>query len=214
MNISLSDSDISSYTGFCQIDRNQIEIVFLDEWRLEFFFYRTNETYVFNHVVLYYKLDGPLFPNSIHHGAQSEIYDSTFVNSSLSHSFRCNSGISIDLKEVKIYLINFKLEAFFDKRPNLPFDEEIVCQADMEPVSVVFKGWLYIVAGLVAFLVIVSTFYLLMIHRSHSKKLKREIESDPFEIADNGENLDESNYSETIQRTNSSKEKKRLVVRV
>ncbi|RNA36895.1 lysosome-associated membrane glyco 2-like isoform X2 [Brachionus plicatilis] len=213
VNFSIGESDISSYTGFCQKERNQIEIIFLNEWRLEFYFYRTNETYLFDHVVLYYKLDGALFPDSIHHGAQSEVYDYTFVNSTLSHSFRCNSGILIDLGEVKIDLVNFKVEAFFDKRPNLPFDEEIVCEADKEPLSQIFQGWLYIFAALIAFLVVISTLYLFMIHRSHAKKIKREQRSDPFEIADNQENLDESNYNETIERTH-SKEKKRLVVRV
>lgn len=210
VNFSLSDSDISSYTGFCQKNRNQIEIVFLNEWRLEFFFSRTNDTYLFDHVVLYYKLDGALFPDSIHHGAQSEIYDFTFVNSSLFHSYRCNSGVLIDLENIKINLINFKVEAFFDKRPNLPFDEEIVCKADTEPIPTVFKSWVYIIAGFVAFVVIVCTFFLFMIHRSVKKNINRELESDPFEIADNQEDFNESNYSETIKR----KEKKHLVVRV
>lgn len=208
VNFSLSDSDISSYTGFCQKNRNQIEIVFLNEWRLELYFSRANGTYLFDHVVLYYKLDGALFPDSIHHGAQSEIYDFIFVNSSLYHSYRCHTGVIIDLENIKINLINFKVEAFFDKRPNLPFDEEIVCKADTEPISTVFKGWLYITAALIAFLVIVSTFYLFMIHRSHKKKIN-ELESDPFEIADN-QDFNEPNYRDPVKR----KEKKRLVVRV
>lgn len=113
-----------------------IEVYFLNDWRLELYFYREPTTFLFNHVVLYYKLTGDLFPNSIHNGAQSEIYDSTFINSTLFKSYRCFAGIEVDLSEVKIYLRNLTLEPFFNKRPNLPFDPAEVCPQDNQsPVN-------------------------------------------------------------------------------
>ena len=122
---------------------------------------------------MYYKLDGPLFPGSIHHGAQSETYDKTFINSSLSKSFRCNSGLRIDLGEIVINLPNFRVEPFFNKRPNLPFDDEIICTGDIVPQPSVldqFKWVLYVIAGFLAFAILVGTCFLCCKNSEKTKK--------------------------------------------
>lgn len=135
-----------------------IELSFLNDWRLELYFYKQSTTFLFNHVVLYYKLNGPLFPYSTHNEAQSEVYDDVFINSTLSKSYTCLSGIQIDLGEVVIYLKNLRLEPFFNKRPNLPFDSEILCPGDIKPDEDgnISNFWFLVgasvVAGLVCFL--------------------------------------------------------------
>ena len=126
----LSEADNFTYFGECQPDRNMIEIVFLNEWRLELYFYKTQETFLFNHVVLYYTLSGPRFPYSIDDGAQSEVYDYVYINSTLSKSYKCLSGITIELGDITILLKNLIIEPFFNKRPNLPFDASNVCPND------------------------------------------------------------------------------------
>lgn len=147
--------DNFTYSGYCQPDRNMIELAFLDDWRLELYFYKANTTFLFNHVVLYYKLSGPLFPYSIHNGAQSEVYDFVFINSTITnHSYACNTGIRIDLGEVIIYLKNLRVQPFFDKRPNLPFDPELFCSGDIIPepaADLSNPTFLIIFAVLVAF---------------------------------------------------------------
>lgn len=132
VNFTLTERDNFTFTGLCRPEKNMLELQFLQDWRLELYFYRAPETFLFNHVVLYYKLSGAdqLFPGAIHAGAQSELYDSTFINSSISRSYRCISGLEIDLSEVKIYVRNLTLEPFFNKRPNLPLDPAIECPQD------------------------------------------------------------------------------------
>jgi hypothetical protein len=129
----LTDQDNFTYTGFCQQDRINIEMEFLDDWRLEFFFNKDESTFLFKHVILYYKLQGPLFPNSLDEGGQSEIYDYPFVNSSLNKTYKCNSGIHIELGDVTLYMKNVIIEPFFDTR-RIPhaFDLENVCFGDLE----------------------------------------------------------------------------------
>jgi hypothetical protein len=76
-----------------------------------------------------------LFPGSLHQGAQAEVYDRNFVSSNIGSSYRCQSGILVDLGEVVISIENLWLQAFFDKPPMHPFDEENVCTADKQALS-------------------------------------------------------------------------------
>lgn len=122
-----------TFNGYCSEDRNSFELYFLNDWRLEFYFYKSNTSYFFNHIVLYYSFNGPLFPNSIHKGAQSEVYDHTFANATLQTSIQCESGYKIDMGEVIIRLSDVHMQAFFNKRPNLPFDNATVCPNDNPP---------------------------------------------------------------------------------
>jgi hypothetical protein len=106
---------------------------FLDNWRLEFFFYKEESIFLFKHVILYYKLLGPLFPNSLDEGGQSEIYDYPFVNSSLNKTFKCNAGIHIELGEVTLNMKHVIIEPFFDTRLSThTFASENVCIGDLE----------------------------------------------------------------------------------
>ena len=143
VNFTLTQRDNFTFTGLCRPEKNMIELQFLMDWRLELYFYRTPETFLFNHVVLYYRLSGSdLFPGASHAGAQSELYDSTFINSTISRSFKCISGIEIDLSEVKIYMRNLTLEPFFNKRPNLPLDPAEECAGDRQaPVQNDMSGF-------------------------------------------------------------------------
>jgi hypothetical protein len=130
VNFALSEKENFTYNGYCQPDRNMIEIVFLNDWRLELYFYREATTFIFNHVFLYYKLNGPRFPYSLHEGAQSEVYDYVYINSTLLQSYTCMTGIRIDLGEVVIHMKELRVEPFFNKRPNAGFDSEIKCIGD------------------------------------------------------------------------------------
>jgi hypothetical protein len=107
-----------------------IEINFLNDWRLELYFYRESTTFIFNHVFLYYKISGARFPYSMHEGAQSEVYDVVYINSTLLQSYTCMTGIRIDLGEVVIYMKELRVEPFFNKRPNSAFDTEVKCLGD------------------------------------------------------------------------------------
>ncbi|CAF0896941.1 unnamed protein product, partial [Brachionus calyciflorus] len=191
--VNITPNDII-HTGTCQKERNQIQFMFLDNWRLEFYFYKTNDSYLFNHVVLYYQLDSVLFPNSTTHGARSEVYDNIYINSSLSKSYRCYSGLKIDLGdgEIIINLFNFKIEAFFNKRPNLPFDEEVLCPNDIVPQPSVLdsvKWWLYVVAIFSGILILASTCFVCCVHKEKKKEKSRD--SDPFEnVTNNNKNRD------------------------
>lgn len=167
VNFTLTERDNFTFTGLCGRDKNMIELQFLMDWRLELYFYRipeTSETFLFNHVVLYYRLSGSdIFPGAVHAGAQSELYDSTFINSSISKSYRCISGVEIDLSEVKIYLRNLTLEPFFNKRPNLPFDPAEECPGDREaPVhNDTSTLWILIaIAVIIAITVISCTWFI------------------------------------------------------
>lgn len=159
VNFTLTERDNFTFTGLCRPEKNMIELQFLNEWRLELYFYRTPETFLFNHVVLYYKLSGSnLFPGAVHAGAQSELYDFTFINSTISKSYKCISGIEIDLSEVKISLRNLTLEPFFNKRPNLPLDPAEECPQDQHaPVyNDSSSMWILAAIALVLALAIVS----------------------------------------------------------
>lgn len=126
----LIEADNFTYTGYCQQDKTMIEITFLNDWRLELYFYKMSSVFIFNHVVLFYKLSGQLFPESIHDGAQSEVYDTTYINSTLQKSYSCKHGIRVDLDEVTIFFRNLRIEPHFNKRPNQPFENELTCEAD------------------------------------------------------------------------------------
>ena len=132
VNFNLSESLNFTYAGFCQQDRVNIEINFLDTWRLEFFFYKEESIFLFNHIILYYKLNGPLFPNSLHEGGQSEVYDYIFVNSSTAQSYVCDKGVTIELGEVTLYMRHLRIEPYFDNRIGTRFATEFVCAKDLD----------------------------------------------------------------------------------
>ena len=151
----LVESDNFTYTGYCQPDKTMIEIMFLNDWRLELYFYKMPTTFLFNHVVLYYKLSGQLFPESIHDGAQSEVYDIAYINSSLQKSYSCKHGFRVDLDEVSIYFKNFHIEPHFNNRPNQPFEHEITCEADhFKWSSTDTNAWLISLAVFFCFLIL------------------------------------------------------------
>ena len=114
-----------------------LEISFLKSWRLGLFFYKVNSTFLFNHGFLYYNLSETLSSASVvHSGAQAEVYDELFINSSLSHAFTCNSGIKIEFGDVTVHIKNLRLQPFFNRRPNANFDSEIVCTNDDPNINV------------------------------------------------------------------------------
>ena len=147
----------------CSPDRNLIEFEFFDDWNLKFYFYKlNNKSFVFNHVVLYYKFSGSLYPNSLHNGAQSEIYDEPFINSSLHQSYSCKSGIRIELGNVLLHMYNIRVQPFFNKRPGLPFDSEVICAADRPPpeTSSSLGFWIFgIIASTLFVLVVLFIFF-------------------------------------------------------
>ena len=100
-----------------------VEFEFLDDWRLELYFQRTNQTFSLNHVTLYYDFNNPIFPNAIDHGSHSEAYNENYINASISNSFKCDSGVLIDLQDVKLNLTNLHVQPFFNKPPNFPYSK-------------------------------------------------------------------------------------------
>lgn len=66
----------------------------------------------------------------MHKGAQSEIYDLTFINSTLDRSFVCSAGIRIDLGNIVLLLQHLRIEPYFDKKPNPIFEFEATCPSD------------------------------------------------------------------------------------
>ena len=96
----LLESDNVSYTGYCQPEKSVIEVAFLNDWRLELYFNKLATTFLFNHVVLYYKLSGMLFPDSMHNGAQAEVYEVAYINSTLHRLFECRAGVRVELGEI------------------------------------------------------------------------------------------------------------------
>jgi hypothetical protein len=129
----LSENDNFSFTGQCQPDGSKIEITFLNDWHLELYFYKESQTsFIFNHVVLYYKINGALFPNSLHQGAQSEVYETAFINSTTLKSYSCQTGLRIDLGEVVILMRDVRVEPHFNRRPNQNFDpnDYVMCEVD------------------------------------------------------------------------------------
>lgn len=158
VSFSLSDRDNFTYTGYCRADKSVVELKFLNEWRLELYFNRESTNhFVFKHVVLYYKLTGTRFPNSIHNGAQSEVYESVFVNSTMSKAYQCLSGVEIDLNEVIIHIRNLRIEPFFSKRPNVPFESEVVCSPDLPKFTSDYSTQLWIL-GIIVCSVLVFVF--------------------------------------------------------
>jgi hypothetical protein len=155
-----------TYTGLCTAnsDRASIEIDFFNDWRLEFYFYKlNNNTFLFNHVVFYYKFTGKLFPDSLHKGAQSEIYDLMFINSTADKSYICQSGIIMDLGNVMLTLRNFRIEPYFDKRPNQPFEHEISCPSDQNQAAELSASNSVWIVTLIIFLAIISIVFILFI---------------------------------------------------
>ena len=133
---------------------------------------------MFNHITLYYKFSEPFFPNSNHNGAQAEIYDTIFINSSLSNSFVCEKGIRVDLGKVILYIKNLRVEPFFNKRESYEFDQETHCSQDNPSVDStnVYSIWLTImVIG-----IIVICFILFIVFRisSDDTASKRKIPYD------------------------------------
>ena len=134
VNFNLSEAENFTYQGLCQPDRVNIEITFLNNWRLDLFFNKKDSVFLFNHVILFYKLTGPQFPNSLHEGGQSEVYEYSFVNSSLNQSYECTNGVTIDLGEVTLYMRHMRIEPFFGNRHIARFDTEnqVRCERDFK----------------------------------------------------------------------------------
>lgn len=154
------------YYGTCSQDQNLIEFEFLNNWNLKLYLYKVNNTYLFNHVTLYYKFAEPLFPNSNHNGAQAEIYDKVFINASLSHSFVCKKGIRIDLGNVVLLIQNLRIEPFFNQRDSYEFDKAIICEQDNPPMDAasMYSIWLTVFI----FGIIVICFVLFIVFRVSS----------------------------------------------
>ena len=125
-----------------------IELSFLDNWRLELYFYKLSHTFLFNHVVLYFKLTGKYWPGSVHNGAQSEIYDHTFINSTIQKAYECKNGLRIDLGEVTLTMKNIRIEPFFNKRPNIEFEDKVTCHQDDEQIEAENNNnyWLFFIS--------------------------------------------------------------------
>lgn len=158
---------------------------FLDDWRLEFFFNKDESIFLFKHVILYYKLQGSLFPNSLDEGGQSEIYDYPFVNSSLNKTYKCNSGIHIELGDVTLHMKNVIIEPFFDTR-RIPhsFDSENVCFGDLEkPADNSIENIILIclIAGLIVIVLGSCIGFMCMKIRSRSNEGYQRAESSPSE---------------------------------
>lgn len=147
VNFTLNDLNNFKYFGTCSPNRNLIEFRFLNDWNLKLYFYKQNQTFIFNHVVLYYKFTDPLYPNANHNGAQAEIYDKTFINTSLTNSFVCKNGLRIDLGAVVLNIRNLRVEPFFSKRESYAFDAEQICPQDNPPVdsTSTYTIWLTII---------------------------------------------------------------------
>ena len=158
---------------------------FLDEWRLDFYFYKDESTFLFKHVILYYKLQGTLFPNSFHEGGQSEVYDFAFINSTLSKSYKCNAGIHIELGEVSLYMKHVIIEPFFNARRNPHiFEVENVCIGDLEnPANFSLESWiLSIVLGLFVAVIICSCLvFMCLKFKSRSKRGYKGVDGEEVE---------------------------------
>jgi hypothetical protein len=109
-----------------------VEFQFLDDWRLELYFKKENQTYSLNHVTLYYDFNHEIFPNSIEHGSHSEVYNENFINATINKSFKCDSGVLIDLQDVKLNLTNLHVQPFFYKPPNFPYSTGICSDLKLE----------------------------------------------------------------------------------
>ena len=155
VNFTLNELSNFTYSAYCSLERSVIELHFANDWHLEFYFYKSKATFLFNHVVLFYKFAGPLFPRSAHNGAQSEVYDFAFINSSLTRPYVCITGVSMRLGDVTLVMRNLRVEPFFlsglNRRPAasggagsgsqqqpslgpaqpMVFDSEVLCANDM-----------------------------------------------------------------------------------
>lgn len=151
VNFTLNDLNNFKYFGICSPKRNLIEFQFLNNWNLKFYFYKNNNSYLFNHVILYYKFEEPLYSSANHNGAMAEIYDKTFINTSLSNSFTCMNGIKLDLGNVVLYIQNLRVQPFFTKQDNYEFGPEIICSQDLPPneEASTFSIWVIILIVIV-----------------------------------------------------------------
>lgn len=184
VNFTLNDLDNFKYFGTCGTERNLIEFEFLNDWNLKLYFYKSNNSYIFNHVVLYYKFIEPLYPHANHNGAQAEIYNRIFINTSLTNSFVCKNGIRIDLGNVILYLQNLQVEPFFDKRDSYAFDRAVVCSQDKPPVDSTSMRTIWLTILIVG--IIVVCFILFIVFRVSSddtaknQNKKREFNSKEY----------------------------------
>jgi large-conductance mechanosensitive channel len=143
------------------------------------YFIKVNRSFIFNNIVFYYKLSGDLFPYSTHKGAQSEIYNEILFNSSLAHSYVCLSGIKINMGDIIIHMKNLRLQPFFNKRPNLPFDAEIACENDrIKPASSNSLNYIFFsIAILLSVFIISCTLFIIIrcinYHREEQKQNSR-----------------------------------------
>jgi len=163
-NFTMENLSNFTYTGLCTAnsERVTLEIDFENDWRLELYFYKINQTFLFNHIVLYYKFAGPLFPNSLHKGAQSEIYDFAFINSTIDKSYVCNSGLIIDLGNVLLSMQNIKIDPYFKQKPNKIFESEISCPNDNPMAEAQINNSIWIQVIIIA-LVLISIVFILFV---------------------------------------------------
>jgi len=153
-----------TYTGLCTANSEKVtlEIDFENDWRLELYFYKINQTFLFNHIVLYYKFAGPLFPNSLHKGAQSEIYDFAFINSTIDKSYVCNSGLNIDLGSVLLSMQNIRIDPYFKQKPNKIFESEVSCPNDNPMAEAQINNYSWNLT-IIMVLVLIGIFFILFV---------------------------------------------------
>ena len=121
--------------------------------------------FLFNHGYLYYNLSEPFFSNSVHSGAQAEVYDEIFINSSLSRAYTCTSGIKIEFGDVVVFIQNLKLQPFFNKKPNLSFDTELVCPEDDPNSDISGTNSIWIIVFFISILMVLLCCILFVIIR-------------------------------------------------
>ena len=99
----------------------------------------------------------------MHKGAQSEIYDLLFINSTADKSYVCQSGIIMDLGNIVLTLRNLRIEPYFDKKPNQPFENEISCPSDQNQAAELTASNSVWIVTLVIFLCVISIVFILFI---------------------------------------------------
>ncbi len=174
----MNDLNHFKYYGSCSPERNVIEFDFLNDWNLKLYFYKRNESFIFNHVVLFYKFDEPLYPHAHHNGAQAEIYDKIYINSSLTSSFACKNGLTINLGNVILHIKNLRVEPFFSRRDSYAFDREVICDLDNPPEDTSNFWTIWLTALIIAIIVICFIFFIVFrISSDIETRPKREYNS-------------------------------------
>lgn len=180
VNFSFEQIDFT-FTGSCLDLINMVEFQFLDDWRLELYFKKENQTYSLNHVTLYYDFNHEIFPNSIEHGSHSEVYNEDFINATVNKSFKCDSGVLIDLHDVKLNLTNLHVQPFFYKPPNFPYSTEEICIGDKpssgdKPLHIIVPVAIF--CGVFFMIIVIATFYAVYIRRHKRNPYDRAAQDD------------------------------------